>query len=110
MNLRKTENLHILLWLLKDMCWVADFKIFGTIMIVPTLGVAIWLTIRMRHQYEELMHNLAVVSWICANATWMIGEFYFRDGTRPEALIFFLIGLSILAVYYLPLLARKRIR
>ena len=107
---RKIENLHILLWIVKDACWVADFKIFGTIMIFPTVGVAVWLTIRMRDKYEELMHNLTVIAWICANATWMIGEFYFDDGTRPVALVFFFIGISFLAIYYLPLLFRKFFR
>lgn len=107
LDFRKIENLHILLWLLKDLCWVADWKGLGTFMILPTLSVAIWLTWKMRREYTELMHNLAVISWILANATWMIGEFYFNDGTRPIALGFFLLGLCLLFVYYGPWIVSK---
>lgn len=100
LDFRKIENLHILLWLLKDICWVADLKWMGTFMILPTISVAIWLTWKMRKSYSELMHNLAVIAWILANSAWMIGEFFFDDGTRPIALIFFGLGLVLLFVFY----------
>lgn len=100
LDFRKIENLHILLWLLKDICWVADLKWMGTFMILPTISVAIWLTWKLRKSYSELMHNLAVILWIMANATWMIGEFFFDDGTRPMALVFFALGLMLLFVFY----------
>lgn len=109
LDFRKIENLHILLWLLKDLCWVADWKWMGTFMILPTISVAIWLTWKMRSNYAELMHNLAVIFWIFANATWMLGEFFWNDGTRIYAMSFFIIGLGLLGVYYLPLLFKKRI-
>ncbi len=100
LDFRKIENLHILLWLLKDICWVADLKWLGTFMILPTISVAIWLTWKMRKSYSELMHNLAVIAWILANSTWMIGEFFLDDGTRPLALGFFGLGLVLLFVFY----------
>lgn len=100
LDFRKIENLHILLWLLKDICWAADLKWMGTFMILPTISVAIWLTWKLRKSYSELMHNLAVILWIMANATWMIGEFFFDDGTRPMALVFFALGLMLLFVFY----------
>lgn len=100
LDFRKIENLHILLWLLKDICWVADLKWLGTFMIFPTISVAIWLTWKMRKSHSELMHNLAVIAWILANSTWMIGEFFFDDGTRPVALGFFGLGLVLLFVFY----------
>lgn len=99
-DFRKIENLHILLWLLKDICWVADLKWLGTFMIFPTISVAIWLTWKMRQSHSELMHNLAVIAWILANSTWMIGEFFLDDGTRPLALAFFGLGLVLLFVFY----------
>jgi hypothetical protein len=108
-RIRKTENLHILLWLLKDICWVADLKWFGLIMIIPTLFVALWITYRMRHTASELVHNIAVICWICANSVWMLGEFFWNDGTRPFAVGFFVTGIVILVVYYLWIfLAPKR--
>lgn len=100
LDFRKIENLHILLWLLKDICWAADLKWMGTFMILPTISVAVWLTWKMRKSYSELMHNLAVILWILANSAWMVGEFFFHDGTRPLALIFFALGILLLVVFY----------
>ena len=100
LNVRKSENFHILLWLLKDLCWVADLKLFGTIMIVPTVIVAVYIAWLTRRSQTDLFHNLAVVCWICANSVWMVGEFYFNDGTRPAATVFFVAGLLFVGYYY----------
>jgi len=99
--MREYENLHIVLWLLKDTCWVLDFKVPGLIMIFPTITVAIHITWLYRDSRSELFHNLAVVSWISANSVWMIGEFFYGDALRPIATIFFVLGLIMVSVYYL---------
>ena len=105
---RKVENLHILLWLLKDICWALNLKYPALIMIIPTLTVAILITYQTRKITSELMHNLAIDFWITANCTWMIGEFFGWDqhligayGLREFSIIPFGIGLLILAYYYL---------
>jgi hypothetical protein len=98
--LRRIENLHIAFWLLKDLGWVQDIHVLGLVMVVPTLFVALWLTWQMRRERSELAHNAAVCCWIIANAIWMVGEFFFQDSTRPQATIFFGIGLSILTLHY----------
>ena len=102
-RIRVTENAHILLWLIKDTCWVLDQRLLGVCMIVPTILVAVYLTARTRTIREEFIHNLAVVFWLCANSVWMIGEFYYDDHTRPFALVFFALGLLTLTVHYVPL-------
>jgi uncharacterized membrane protein (GlpM family) len=99
-KLRDYENFHIVLWLLKDSCWVMEFKIPGLIMIIPTIAVAIHITWLHRQSMSELYHNLAIVSWITANSVWMIGEFFFKDTLRPVAAVFFVIGLLLVSVYY----------
>ncbi len=96
----KWSNIHIVLWLIKDFFWIADYKFAGTIMILPTFGVAIFNTIYFRHLKSELFHNLAVCCWIMANSIWMIGEFYFHDSTRLYAKILFILGILLLMVYY----------
>ena len=105
-SIREYENMHIALWLVKDSCWVAsvDFpwlKIPGIIMIVPTLLVAIFITWRTRRDQADLFHNIAVCLWISANASWMIGEFYFEDKTRHIPMAFFAAGLVVVAIYYI---------
>lgn len=111
---RKVENLHILLWLIKDACWALNFKIPALIMIIPTLLVAVVITFQTRKITSELLHNLAIDFWITANCTWMVGEFYGWDenligtwGLRQFAIIPFGIGLLILAYYYLIYMHKK---
>ena len=110
-NLRRYENLHIFLWLIKDSCWVLDAKIAGLIIAIPTISVAIHITWLHRKNVAELLHNFAVCSWITANIIWMIGEFFYNDSTRPYALIFFTAGLASMCFYYfyyLPFVEAKR--
>ena len=106
-SLRASENFHILLWLLKDLCWVMDLKVPGLVMILPTFTMAVWIAWRSRHDLGELLHCVAVVFWITANGTWMIGEFFFDNRTLPLAICFFGAGLLTLIPYYGYLLLRK---
>jgi hypothetical protein len=111
-KIRQVENLHILLWLLKDTCWVLIWKTGGMIMIVPTLFVAFYITFLSRKNIPELLHNIAVTCWIIANSIWMIGEFYFDDETRTFASIFFILGLAVILfyyLYYLPFVANRKV-
>ena len=105
-DIRRYENLHIAFWLVKDACWCLLFKPLGMLMIIPTLYVAIDITWRSRNVRMDLFHNIAITLWICANATWMTGEFFFEDHLRPYAMVFFTLGLIVIAYYYL-FLARK---
>jgi hypothetical protein len=109
--LRANENFHIVLWLLKDLCWVMDLKVLGLVMLAPTLAMAVYIAWQSRAELGELLHSLAVVAWIMANGTWMIGEFFYGDGTRPLAIVFFVTGLALVGWYYLvvlPLRLRAR--
>ncbi len=109
-NIRSSENFHIVLWLLKDLCWVMTWKVAGIVMITPTLLVAAWIAWRCRKDIGEFLHSLAIVLWISANSVWMIGEFFFNDTTRRFALPFFAAGLLCVAWYYLVVLPRIPMR
>ena len=89
-------------------------RYFGMFMIIPTIVAALMITWQTRKIYSELMHNLAVVFWITANCTWMIGEFYGMDegpyGLRTIAIIPFGIGLAILASFYVRFYTQKDVR
>ena len=98
---RHFENFHIVLWLVKDLSWCMLSKTMGMVMITPTLLLAIYITWIHRAEKSELLHNLAIVFWICANSVWMIGEFYYEDKIRSYALIFFFAGLITAAYYYI---------
>ena len=106
---RRLENMHIAFWLMKDISWCMIWKTLGIIMIVPTLSIAIYIAYRTRTIKSELAHNLAIVFWISANAYWMISEFFGFDAVKVFgeyegkhlAMIPFIIGVLILAWYYL---------
>ena len=106
---RKLENLHIVFWLFKDISWCMIWRELGILMIIPTLSVAIYIAYRTREIKAELAHNLAVAFWISANSYWMISEFFgFDDANvfggyegKHLAMIPFIIGVIILAWYYL---------
>lgn len=76
-------------------------------MIIPTIFMALYISWKSKHLKEELFHNLAVVCWICANSIWMISEFYFDEKHKSFALFFFILGLSIMAYYYLFLFKKQ---
>lgn len=106
---RKLENLHIVFWLFKDISWCMIWKTLGIVMVIPTLSVAIYIAYRTRQIKSELAHNLAVAFWISANSYWMIAEFFGFDEAKVFgeyegkhlAMIPFLIGVIILAWYYI---------
>jgi hypothetical protein len=66
---KKKENLHVVLWLVKDFAWLIHFKVMGLVMAVPTVILAIvltikslmslfdtyykWLFFQVRHQLKE---------------------------------------------------------
>ena len=98
---RKIENLHIVLWLIKDLCWVMLWKPLGLIMIIPTIGASLLITWHTRTIKSELLHNVAVVFWITANAYWMLSEFYSKnESLRYYAVIPFTIGIITIGYYY----------
>lgn len=105
---RHIENIHIYLWLMKDACWAAHWVIPGLIMILPTLGAAIWLLIRSKGDRTELVHNTAVLCWISANAIWMCAEFFNRETEwKPFSFLLFGTGILILTIYYLKRTIKK---
>ncbi len=77
---RKMENMHIVFWLVKDICWCIVFRPLGIAMIFPTLIISIVIAWRTRALFSELCHNLAITLWITANSYWMISEFFGFDG------------------------------
>lgn len=108
-SVRKIENLHILFWLFKDMSWCMEWKFLGIIMIIPTLGLCIFTTLKMWFDISERYHNIAVLLWIVANSFWMLSEFIGIDqhhlslsiSVKDLSLIPFGFGVLVLFWYYL---------
>ncbi|MCK6610752.1 MAG: hypothetical protein L6Q78_06890 [Bacteroidia bacterium] len=97
-KIRESENLHVILWLVKDTFWMLEFKPIAVFMIAPTLAMALWVLWISRNEELTLLPNLAVTFWILANGIWMLDEFYFT-GTKLWSLIPFISGIAIMLVY-----------
>jgi len=103
------ENLHLPLWLAKDTCWSLQLKVPGMILVMPTLGLAIYLAWRTRKQIADFLPNLAICLWITANSIWMADEF-FDLGIKSISALFFIAGLGVIlfwVVRYFPGLWKK---
>lgn len=99
-NIRQYENLHIILWLLKDACWLIKFKAGAVLMVAPTVIVALHLAWKTRHNKRLFLPNVAVCLWIAANGTWMLGEFFLFNFETP-ALIFFFAGILTISSFFI---------
>lgn len=103
-GIRVHENLHIVLWLLKDLAWLMEYRLTGLMMVPPTVAMALFIAWQCRSERREFVHAIAVIFWIFANSTWMIGDFFFDERGHGIAEALFLGGLALLAVYYLVML------
>ncbi|MCE2964040.1 MAG: hypothetical protein ACK5UE_14545 [Chitinophagales bacterium] len=97
MDRRILENFHVLLWLIKDLCWAMEFQILGSFLILPTIAAAIWILIITKDQ-NEFWVNLAVLFWIMANSTWMLVDF-FQFGSKYYSLPSFICGFISFGIY-----------
>lgn len=103
-SVRTGENFHIVLWLVKDSCWVLNWKWLGIGMVLPTVAMAMYIAWKHRADRYEFLHALATVFWISANSTWMVGEFLFQDSLRGPAIVLFVLGVASILGHYVPLL------
>ena len=108
-HFRFYEHLHIPFWLVKDTCWALEFKTLGVCMVVPTLALAIIISIKTIKNLPEFLPNIAICLWITANSIWMCDEF-FELGIKEVCYIPFIIGLMIIAywlVFYFPKILKE---
>lgn len=98
-RIRHIENIHIPLWLLKDTCWLLQWKLLGVTMIVPTLGVAIAIAVK-NFREDEFWISLAICFWISANAFWMCCEFFSHEELKYYAAYPFASGFICVGWFY----------
>lgn len=108
-HFRYYEYLHIPFWLVKDACWALDIKTLGVCMVIPTIFLAILISIKTWKNPSELLPNLAIALWITANSIWMCDEF-FELGIKQACYVPFAIGLLVITywlIVYLPVIRKK---
>ncbi|MDP1802842.1 MAG: hypothetical protein Q8L81_15885 [Bacteroidota bacterium] len=105
-KIRKYESMHIVFWLIKDSCWMLELKWLGAIMMVPTLGIAIYIIYKTIGTLD-LYINTAILFWITANSFWMMMEFFNDNEYRYFATIPFAIGFIFVGIFYWKTLTKK---
>lgn len=76
-----------------------EFKITGTIMILPTIGLAMMI---VYHTWKtiDVYINMAILFWICANSFWMVLEFYDHTNLKIFAAMPFILGFVFVGIFY----------
>jgi len=98
-KIRKYESMHIVFWLVKDSCWMLEYKLLGACMILPTIFLAFYLAIKT-YSTRDFYINMAILFWITANSYWMIMEFFFANHYKELAIIPFTLGFIFVALFY----------
>ncbi len=91
--------MHILLWLIKDSCWMLELKVLGLIMVVPTVILAFYIVLKTIKTIDVYI-NAAVFFWISANSFWMMMEFFNNNKFKELAIIPFALGIVFVALFY----------
>ncbi|MBL0328928.1 MAG: hypothetical protein IPP64_05790 [Bacteroidetes bacterium] len=95
------ENIHIPLWLLKDTCWMMEWRIMGIIMIIPTLTVSLIIAYSAwKEKDDEFWIKTAISFWISANSYWMVCEFVKHEELKYFAAIPFIAGMICVSYFY----------
>lgn len=99
-DLRKWENMHIPLWLVKDTCWMMEWRWLGVCMIFPTVAMAFYILFKSV-KHVEFYINLAICFWITANSYWMCAEFFGFAEHKYFAVIPFIGGMISVTIFYI---------
>lgn len=105
-KIRKYESLHIVFWLIKDSCWMLQFKWLGILMVIPTLTIAL-IIVYITRKTHDVYINLAVLFWISANSFWMFIEFFTTGELKLLASIPFSLGFIFVGFYFYKSLKAK---
>lgn len=104
------ETIHIPLWLIKDICWLMEYRMAGMIIAIPTILVAIIMTVITRKEKDHFLPNVSIALWILANANWMFAEFYELE-TKMYSIYPFALGVLAFSIFlYIKLIDYRKLR
>jgi hypothetical protein len=98
-RLKRYEGLHVFCWLIKDSCWMLEFKLLGTVMIVPTVLLALYFLVAGWGTPDIYLHG-AIFCWITANSFWMLMEFFNHEQLKHFSGIPFFLGIASIVGYF----------
>lgn len=90
------DTINSIAWFAMDASWMLETPVISFAMIVPTVLSAVFLCYIEKRATVTFI-NLAILSWICMNISWMFSEVLGDAHYLPVAKIFF--GVGILFVF-----------
>ena len=70
-NIRNIHEIHITSWLVKDIFWTLKFTWLATIMVFPTIILAIFILLTEKEHRDG---NWTLFFWLLMNTFWMLHE------------------------------------
>lgn len=76
-TVRGAENVHIYLWIMKDLAWTQKWYVVSWIFGISAIS---WCLVLVYHafadrNYNEMYMLVALILWLSANFVWMAGKF-----------------------------------
>lgn len=102
-TVRGCENVHIYLWIAKDLCWINDNKagIFFGACALLWVGVLFYHAEIHKNRREKFM-TLILLIWLLANYIWMVGNLLYKtDVYRQQAANLMTLDLGLLGLYFI---------
>lgn len=87
------DTINSVSWFAMDASWMLETPSVSFAMIVPTVLSAVFLCYIEKRATVTLI-NLAILSWICMNISWMFAEIIGDTHYLPMAKGFFALGVS----------------
>ncbi len=70
-NIRNIHEIHITSWLVKDIFWTLKLTWLATVMVIPTLILALFILLTDKEHRDG---NLIMFFWLGMNIFWMLHE------------------------------------
>lgn len=99
-KIRQYEHLHIVFWLIKDSCWMLEWRWAGALVMLPTLYLAIYIMLKTFGSIDFYI-NAAIFFWILANSYWMMMEFFNDNELKHYALFPFSMGFIFVGLFFI---------
>lgn len=95
------DTLNSLSWFAMDASWMLQVREISLLMIIPTI-LSGFLLCFMEKKKTLTLINVAILSWICMNVSWMFSDIFGSQIYLTLAKGFFATGLFfiMLAVYF----------
>jgi len=93
-NENKIDFYHFSSWLLKDVFWLLKWKLLSTFMVIPTLGLTIYILFKTK---KFLSIETIFSSWVMTNIFWMLHELY--DTPLYLSYPFIILGIFTIVLY-----------